>query len=198
MSARTLLAIDLALKGALVGLLAFGAFSGLQQFDGKAFGWRLLTYPLAAVLVPAVWWLVGKPPPYPYVIDMLLVAPFLVDVLGNTFDLYDTIGWWDDANHLVNWALLSSAIGLLLVRLGARPWSVLVTVTGLGAAIAILWELAEYLAFIRGGPEEKTAYTDTLGDELLGLLGAFLAGVATALAARRRNLEHARGETAAA
>ena len=186
MPTRLLLATDIALKTALVGLLAFGAFSGLQQFDGKAFGWRLATYPLAAVLVPAVWWIAGKPQPYPYVIDMLVVAPFLIDVLGNTFDLYDTIGWWDDANHFVNWALLSTAIGLLLVRLGERPLFVLLLVGGLGAVLAILWELAEYLAFIRGGPEEQTAYTDTLGDELLGMTGAFVAGAATALVARKR------------
>ena len=33
--------LDIAVKAALVCLLAFGAFSGLQQFEGKAFVWRL-------------------------------------------------------------------------------------------------------------------------------------------------------------
>ena len=42
---------DVALKAVLIGLLAFGAFSGLQQFEGKAFAWRLATY-MVAVLVP--------------------------------------------------------------------------------------------------------------------------------------------------
>ena len=50
---------------------------------------------------------------------MLLVAPFLVDVAGNALDLYDSIVWWDDLNHFVNWALLCGALGAaLLVVLG--------------------------------------------------------------------------------
>ena len=59
-------------------------------------------------------------------------------------------------------------------------------VVGFGAVTAILWEAAEYVAFIRGGSEEATAYTDTLGDELLGLGGAALAALVTVLLARRR------------
>ena len=183
---RWLLAIDLAVKALLVGLLLFGALSGLEQFEDKAFGWRLL-FALSAAIVPTAWWLAGKPAPYPYAIDILVVAPFLVDVLGNTFDLYDTIDWWDDANHFVNWMLLSLAIGLLAVRLGQGPWATVLLVTGLGATLAILWEAGEYIAFIRGGTEEATAYTDTLGDELLGLAGSFVAGVVAALLARSRS-----------
>ena len=50
----------MAVKVALVGFLAFGAFSGLQQFDGKAFGARLATYPISILIVPLVWWLTGR------------------------------------------------------------------------------------------------------------------------------------------
>jgi hypothetical protein len=49
---------------------------------------------------------------------------------------------------------------------------------------AILWELAEYFTFIRGSDEEATAYTDTLGDMSLGLLGATVAAVIAALVPR--------------
>ena len=99
---RLLLWCNVGLKAIFVGLLAFGAFSGLDQFDGKAFGWRLILYPVAALIVPVAWRLRGSPQPYPYAADMLLVAPFLVDVAGNVLDLYDSIAWWDDVNHLVN------------------------------------------------------------------------------------------------
>lgn len=58
--------------------------------------------------------------------------------------------------------------------------------TGFGAVAAILWELGEYFAFIRGSNELATAYTDTLGDEALGLTGATLAALTVALVARRR------------
>ena len=57
---------------------------------------------------------------------------------------------------------------------------------GFGAAAAILWEIGEYFAFIRGGNELATAYTDTLGDETLGLTGSALAALAVACVARRR------------
>ena len=47
--------VNLAVKAVLIGLLVFGAFSGLQQFEGKGYVWRLVTYPVAALLVPVIW-----------------------------------------------------------------------------------------------------------------------------------------------
>jgi hypothetical protein len=179
--------LDVAFKLALVGLLAFGAFSGLEQFEGKAFGWRLVFYPLAAIIVPLGWWLAGKPRPYPYALDILLVSPFLVDVVGNALDLYDTISWWDDLNHFVNWALLSLAVGQLILRFELPRFAIVVMVVGVGATAAILWELGEYIAFIRDSEEYDTAYTDTLGDMMLGLGGSIVAGVATATVLRPKS-----------
>ena len=152
----------------------------MEQFEGKAFGWRLVLYPLSAVIVPIGWRLAGRPAPYPYAMDVLLVSPFLVDVLGNTFDLYDSITWWDDLNHFVNWALLSLAVGQLVLRLRLPRLEVFVVVVGVGAVAAILWELGEYVAFIRDSDELDTAYTDTLGDMMLGLAGATVAGILSA------------------
>ena len=172
--------LDAAVKVALVGLLAFGAFSGAEQFEGKAFGWRLVLYPISAVVVPAGWRLAGRPPPYPYALDILLVSPFLVDVVGNALDLYDTIEWWDDANHFVNWALLCLAVGQLVLRFRIPRFETFLIVVGVGAVAAILWELGEYIAFIRDSPELETAYTDTLGDMVLGLAGAAGAALASA------------------
>ena len=177
---------NLALKAALVGLLAFGAFSGLQQFEGKAFLWRLLTYPVAALVVPVSWAALGRTVGYPYAVDLLLTLPFLIDTTGNALDLYDSIWWWDDANHLVNWALLCGAVGALAWRNRTRSWETLALVIGFGAVTAILWEIAEYVAFIRNSPELTTAYTDTLGDLSLGLTGSLLAGLAAALVPHRR------------
>jgi hypothetical protein len=171
--------LDVAFKAALVGLLAFGAFSGLDQFEGKAFGWRLVFYPVAAVVVPLGWWLAGRPKPYPYALDILLVSPFLVDVVGNALDLYDSISWWDDLNHFVNCGLLCLAVGQLVLRFELPRFAMFVIVVGVGAIAAILWELGEYIAFIRGSEEYDTAYTDTLGDMMLGLTGATVAALLT-------------------
>ena len=180
--------LDIAVKAALICLLIFGAFSGLQQFEGKGFLWRLATYPIAALVIPLIWSLRGRRPAYPYATDILLTLPFLIDTTGNALDLYDTIVWWDDANHLVNWALLSGAIGTLVWRARLGSWERLALVVGFGAVTAILWELAEYFAFIRDSPELATAYIDTLGDLGLGLAGSCLAGLTAALAPRRQSV----------
>ena len=177
--------INLALKVVLIGLLVFGAFSGLQQFEGKGYLWRLASYPIATIVVPIAWRLFGRRQPYPYPTDLLLTLPFLVDTAGNALDLYDTIVWWDDANHFVNWALLSGAVGALALRHNVGRWTTLAFVVGFGAVAAILWEVGEYFAFIRDSSELDTAYADTLGDMVLGLGGSVVAGLAAALAPRR-------------
>ncbi len=180
------LSVAIVLKVALIGLLAFGAFSGLQQFEGKAFFWRLVTYPVGAFAAPVVWALWARKSRFPSVADILLTLPFFVDTAGNSLDLYDTVAWWDDANHFVNWALLSGAIAALSVRNRMRPREALGLVIGFGAATAILWEIAEYFAFIRRSPELSTAYVDTLGDLGLGLAGsAFVALIVVVLTRRQ-------------
>jgi hypothetical protein len=179
---RMALAVDLALKALLVALLLFGAFSGLERFEGKAFGGRLATYPIAALVVPVAWWLVRRrraAMSYPYALDILLVLPFLIDVAGNALDLYDTISWWDDVNHLVNWALLTAAFGQLLIRLPLQRWAAWGLAVGFGGVTAILWEFGEYYTFIRNSPELQTAYTDTLFDLAMGLTGSVVAATLT-------------------
>jgi hypothetical protein len=156
---------------------------GLAQFEGKAFGSRLAAYPLMMLVVPALWWVAhrSRPVPTPWGAFALVMAPFLIDVTGNSLDLYDRVVWWDDANHFVNWALLCGGLGLLVAAQLTPRWVLLLAITGLGAILAIGWELGEWLTFIRHGTELDTAYTDTLGDEALGTLGALVAGVALAL-----------------
>jgi hypothetical protein len=174
--------VDVAVKAALVGLLAFAvARPDLPQFDGKAMVGRALTYPIAALIVPVSWWLFSRSRrrDYPYALDVLLVLPFLIDVAGNAANLYDTISWWDDANHFVNWAILVSAFGQLLIRLPLERWAAAGLAVGFGAVTAVLWEFAEYYTFIRNSPELRTAYTDTLGDLALGLTGSVLAAAVT-------------------
>jgi len=106
--------LDIAVKALLIGLLALAVVRpDLPQFDGKAMTGRALTYPIAALIVPVAWWFSSRSRPrdYPYALDILLVLPFLTDVAGNASNLYDTIDWWDDLNHFVNWGILVLAFG---------------------------------------------------------------------------------------
>ncbi len=180
---RWLLWLDIALKAALIAILLFAVlFPDSPQFEGKAMGGRAIAYPIAVFIVPAAWWLVSRrrPLPYPYTLDILWTLPFLIDTAGNAADLYDSVSWWDDLNHFVNWGILVLAFGQLLLLLPVGRLETGALCVGFGAVTAVLWEFAEYMTFIRDSPEEATAYTDTLGDLALGLSGSIVAAVVTA------------------
>ena len=114
------------------------------------------------------------------------MLPFLVDVTGNSLDLYDTVVWWDDFNHFVNWVFLCLGLGLVLVpRLSVRPGCWSAWSTGFGCLLALGWELGEWFTFIRHGTELDTAYEDTLGDMALGTVGSVVAGLVLLRLGRR-------------
>jgi len=190
---RGFVAAAVVFAATVLQLLVATFATGLQQFAGKGFAARLVAYPVLMLAVPVAWLLVTRLRPAapaqsatpPWGAFAVIMAPFLVDVTGNTLDLYDSIAWWDDANHLVNWFLLSTGIGLLLLRARISPrWALGLLVAGIGALLAIGWELGEWYTFIRHGTELATAYQDTLGDQALGTLGAALAGVLVVRLAR--------------
>ena len=162
---------------------------GIDRFADKAFGARLVSYPLLMLLAPVVWWWAarrrGDAAQTPYAAFTLVMLPFLIDVTGNSLDLYDSVVWWDDFNHYVNWLLLLTGIGILVADSVRPDWALVLLVTGLGAVLAIGWELGEWYTFIRHGTELDTAYEDTLGDLALGTLGSWCAGFVV-LARRRR------------
>jgi hypothetical protein len=178
--------VAMAIFAATVLQLAVATFiSGVPQFEGKAFGSRLVAYPVMMLAVPVVWALLRRKSDRIAPIDWgavaFIMAPFLVDMTGNSANFYDSIYWWDDANHLVNWFFLCMGAGLILRHVrDLRPWELTFMITGFGAFMAILWELAEWYTFIRNGTELETAYEDTLGDMALGTLGALIAGLVIA------------------
>jgi hypothetical protein len=189
MSRRVGLPLVVAMKALVIGLTLFGALGGLERFEDKGFGWRLIFYPVMIFALPVLWRLFGRGT-YPYAADALITLPFLVDVLGNVLDLYDAIGWWDDANHFANWLFLTLGIGVLLLRTHHEPVVLAAFVLAFGVTAGVLWELGEYLTFIRTNEDEfDTAYTDTLGDLTLDLCGTLVAAGITYSAARRRRRE---------
>ena len=178
-ASRVLLAAAVLVKLATTALLVFAALHpDWQQFAGKAMAARAVGYPLALLVLPALWWLLRRRAgrPYPALADLLVSLPFLVDTAGNALDLYDSVVWFDDACHLVNWALLLGGLAVSLPR-WLHAWTRLGLTVGLGSATALLWEVGEYCAFLRDSPELATAYTDTLGDMVLGTIGSLLAGL---------------------
>jgi len=172
MGRRAILFLDITVKLALIALLLHAvANPDLPQYSGKAMVGRAVTFPIAAFFVPVVWWFGFRSRPYPAAVDLLVTAPFLIDVVGNALGLYDSIAWWDDLNHFFNWMLLTAGVALVLRTTGLGRLNCFGLAVGFAAVSAIVWELAEYVTFIRFSPELSTAYIDTLGDLTLGMLG---------------------------
>jgi hypothetical protein len=178
--------LDIAVKVVLVALLVHAVVNAdLPQYSGKAMLGRALTYPIAILLVPTTWWLWFRTRPYPTVMDLLITTPFLIDVAGNALDLYDSIWWWDDVNHFVNWMFITAGVALVLRETGLGRVNCFCLAVGFAAVSAIVWEFAEYVTFIRFSDELTTAYTDTLGDLFLGLLGGTVGAAIVGLANKR-------------
>ncbi|WP_328330543.1 hypothetical protein OHA70_09035 [Kribbella sp. NBC_00382] len=154
----------------------------LSGIKGKASGARLVVYPLGALVLPLWWFAYGRTKSklhqaFPWHADLLITLPWLVDLLGNRLNLFDTINWWDDAMHFILWALLTAGVLIAFAPPELTRGLTTFVALGFGATAAVIWELGEYVAFVRHSPELQTAYTDTLGDLALGTLGAFLAGL---------------------
>ena len=159
----------------LLSALIWPDMSGIK---GKASTARLIVYPLGAMALPIFWYAARRGrQSFPWLADLLITLPWLIDLVGNRLDLFDRVTWWDDLMHFVLWGLLTAGV---LVAFTARTTSRGLTVMlalAFGTTAAVVWEVGEYVAFIRHSPELQTAYTDTLGDLVLGTLGALLAGV---------------------
>jgi len=180
---------DLAGKALLLALLLSALIwpdlSGVKEKAGTA---RLVVYPLGGVVVPLWWFAYGRrrairdrpdrSAAYPWLADLLVTLPWSLDLLGNRLGLFDSVSWWDDMMHFLNWLLLTAGVLLAWAPRSAVSRGLFVMVgLGFGATAAVVWELGEYAAFVRHSSELTTAYTDTLGDLALGSLGALLAGL---------------------
>lgn len=171
----------LAPKAALVGIAL--TVIALDRFEGLALVGRALAYPLVVFAVPLGWWFVRRrlrrPVEYPYLLDGIVVAPFLVDLGANVLGVPERAGWWPAASHLFNWTLLVVAFGLLVSRLRLGRLETAALAVGFGATTAIVWELAEYPTLHRTELERVTVYRDTLADLGTALAGSALGALLT-------------------
>jgi hypothetical protein len=117
---RRWVAVDVTLKLLLVGALLYAAtHTDVERFHDKAMGLRAVIYPVIALLPVAIWSaFFRRRIRYPYLIDIMVTLPFLLDIYGNVFGLYDSVTWFDDALHLINWVPWVCTFGLIL-----RHWN---------------------------------------------------------------------------
>jgi glycopeptide antibiotics resistance protein len=187
--------LNIFLKLSLLGLLVHAIyFSDLPQYKDKAIALRVVFYPLAAMATYIVWRIASrrKSLPYPYFIDICLTFVVAFDLLGNTLGLYDKIVIWDDVMHLIlsiPWVLV---VGYMLRNKGFDRWVTAGLVVAYGSTSHIIWELLEYVTFVRSNPVESlSAYRDTMGDLLLSTIGTVIGALITAqyLWSKRRHAD---------
>lgn len=182
-------AVKVALLGVLIGA---EARPDGPAVEANVMTGRVLAYPLVTIVVPLLWLAARRFRPgaaYPYASDVLITSVFLVDAASAVMGAHDAIWWWDDLGHLGGWAVLVLALGLLLRRTSLPRAAVAGLCLGFGATTAILWELAEYLVFLRHTPDPMLTYQDTLGDMALGLLGSAVAALIVVAVRRPRAAE---------
>ena len=174
-------------KGALVVTLLTGLlFPDIPGVAGKGWPERCVGYPLSALVVPAIWALRGRRNRYPHLGDALLVVPFVLDLLGNLVNLYDTMEQFDDILHFVNWTFLVAALVLFVAPAGLARWNLVLMGSGFGALAIVAWEGVEWIVQEMGTTGLQLTYDDTVGDLVLSTAGGVLgAAVAANLLARQ-------------
>ncbi|MEM7644018.1 MAG: hypothetical protein AAF366_16050, partial [Pseudomonadota bacterium] len=132
--------------------------------------------------------------PLPFV---LALAGFLAAslLLGEAFDMYERVWWWDIALHTAAAIGLGMA-GFLFVlmlfegdRFAAPIWALTLIAACIAITFGVLWELFEFAmdrAF--GLSMQKSGLPDTMGDLLADLIGSILGALTGALYLTGRKL----------
>ncbi|MDE0699862.1 MAG: hypothetical protein F4Y27_10430 [Acidimicrobiaceae bacterium] len=170
--------VAVAMKVALALAFVVALTVPLDHLEGKGMGFRFPLFMLSAAVVPAAWR--RRFDPYPATADVLVVAPFLLDTLGNLVGFYDTFAATDDVLHTLNWVLLVSAFHAWRFRRvdsasemsRADAW---LLGAGIGALAIVGWEIAEWIVAETGaGGGLSLTYEDTVGDLALSTAGGMI------------------------
>lgn len=148
------LAAKVLLFALLLSALIWPDLSGIK---GKASTARLVVYPIGAMALPLWWWAYGRTrsklhSTFPWHADLLMTLPWLIDLIGNRLNLFDTVDWWDDAMHFILWGFLTAGVLLAFAPRGLSRGLTAFVALGFGATAAVVWELGEYVAFVRNSP----------------------------------------------
>jgi hypothetical protein len=174
------LLVDVIVKLAVVGFALVPVVRPeSSHFEGKAMGVRAWLYPATTLVIPAIWFLSGRPGPYPFLADIALGLPFLVDAAANVLGLFAIHGF-DAIPHASGWFFLAVAFGLGVAPLVSERWVAFGLVLGFGATIDILWEIGEFAMMRSGASGLQLTYENTIQDLAMSLAGAALGALAIA------------------
>jgi hypothetical protein len=174
------LVILLAVKAGVVLASVYPLVRGDRtRFAGKAMGVRAVLYPAMMLLIPGAWLLAGQPSPYPFLADIALAIPFLVDAAANDLGLFAIKGF-DAIPHTTGWFFLAIAFGLAVAPMAGERWIAFGLVAGFGAFLDVTWEIGEFLLMKGGASGLDLTYENTIQDLALSLLGALVGALVIA------------------
>lgn len=129
-------------------------------------------------------------------LDVAYSATLLASAWAAQLEWYRAVPWLDLPVHAACTGLVAAVAYVALVRAGMladpgtlRPGraraGVLVVSAGLGAVLAILWELGEWAGHTYLDDRIGVGYGDTVSDLAAGLLGAVVTGLLVPVSLRR-------------
>jgi hypothetical protein len=179
----TLVPGDLVRAAALVSLL-------VAPFVLGGLGALLFLLVLGGVMVPRA---IGVPA----VLDVPYGLSLLVAAWAAQLEWYEAVPWLDLPVHAACTGLIAAVAYLALAHGGLEPApeagrgrrraAAVVATTGLGALVAILWEIGEWAGYTYLDDGIGVGYTDTIGDLAWALAGAVVAGALVPLRGRARD-----------
>lgn len=160
-------------------VLAFVVAAIASAISGR---WSLLFVSLVTLglaLVPIVFAEeLGVRVPIPFVVAVAGFV-FCSIFMGEMFDFYEKVWWWDIALHGLS-AIGFGMVGFLFAfmlfegdRFAAPAAALAVIAFSFGLSIGALWEIFEYTVDqVFGANMQKTGLDDTMGDLIVDTLGA--------------------------
>lgn len=125
--------------------------------------------------------------PLPGALQAVGVLALVASTWTALLDGYQRVPWLDVVAHALLTGLLAAVAAALLTgpplrRPGSAPtlarrWDAVLVTTGLGALLAVIWEIAEWVGHTYIDSRVFVSYGDTIGDLAAGLVGSAVAGL---------------------
>lgn len=146
------------------------------QFVGKGLLLRYLIIAfLLSFLFPFLFFTKRWKGNYPFLADSLYLSVFVLDMFGNSFNLYSRFFYFDLIPHFLSTGVLTVLLGLFFFKRKLSNLHFSFLIIGLATFIHLGLEILEFSQDVLANTHNVRGASDTINDLLVGVLGSFLA-----------------------